>query len=104
MARASKIPSTLIRSKFAEEMVPSIEVPDTPWITLSNARESLCHLFVREFDRAAKEGDGVQVTRVFKIFPLIGCGDVGLDIYGRYVCQGVASTARQMLKGIPGTK
>ncbi|RWA14493.1 hypothetical protein EKO27_g574 [Xylaria grammica] len=104
MARASKIPSTLIRSKFAEDMVPSIEVPNTPWITLGNAREGLCQLFLREFDEAAKEGDSVRVTRVFKLFPLIGCGDVGLDVYGRYVCQGVASAARQMLKGIPGAK
>jgi hypothetical protein len=104
ISRASKIPETVIRGGFAANVVPSIEVPDTPWETLENAKDSLCHLFLREFEKAAKEGDNVQMTRFFKLFPLIGREDVGLDVYGRYVCQGVASTARQARTDIPGKK
>lgn len=96
--RASKVPETIIRGPFAASIVPSVEVPDPPWVTLENARESLCGLFTREFEKAAGEGDGTKVTRFFKLFPLIGRADVGLDIYGRYVCQGVAGTARATLK------
>jgi hypothetical protein len=69
-------------------------VPDPPRVTLDAAAESLCGLFLREFEKAAQEGDGSKVTRFFKLFPLIGRTDVGLDAYGRYVCQGVASRAR----------
>lgn len=98
IARASRVPEEIIRGGFAAAMVPTVEIPDAPWITLENARESLCGLFLREFEKAAKEGDGTKVTRFFKLFPLIGRGDVGLDVYGRYVCQGVAGTARQTLK------
>lgn len=98
IARASRVPEEIIRGGFAAAMVPTVEIPDAPWITLENARESLCGLFLREFEKAAKEGDGAKVTRFFKLFPLIGRGDVGLDVYGRYVCQGVAGTARQTLK------
>ncbi|ROT36861.1 calcium-transporting P [Sodiomyces alkalinus F11] len=98
LARAAEVPEAITRGKFAAEIVPTVEVPDPPWVTLENARESLCGLFLREFDGAAKEGDGVKVTRFFKLFPLIGRGDVGLDVYGRYVCQGVAGTARAVLK------
>lgn len=98
VARASRVPEEIIRGGFAAAMVPTVEIPDAPWITLENARESLCGLFLREFEKAAKEGDGTKVTRFFKLFPLIGRGDVGLDVYGRYVCQGVAGTARQTLK------
>ncbi|KAI1408780.1 COG4-domain-containing protein [Hypoxylon sp. FL1857] len=102
ISRASKVPEPIIRGAFAASMVPSVEVPDAPWVTLENAKESLCGLFLREFEKAAKEGDGAKVTRFFKLFPLIGRGDVGLDVYGRYVCQGVAGTARATLRAEPG--
>jgi hypothetical protein len=40
-------------------------------------------------------------TRFFKLFPLIGRTSVGLDAYGRYVCQGVASRARTNFNAAP---
>ena len=92
--RASKIPKDVVEGAFAEEIVPSAELPDPPKVTLGQASESLCGLFLREFDKAAKEGDGARVTRFFKLFPLIGRRDTGLDAYGRYVCSGIASRAR----------
>lgn len=94
LSRASNIPDEIVSGSFAEEIVPTAEVPDPPKITLSHAAESLCGLFLREFEKAAQENNGAKVTRFFKLFPLIGKSDVGLDIYGRYVCQGVASRAR----------
>jgi hypothetical protein len=100
--RASKIPDEVIDGSFAEEIVPTTEVPDPPRVTLEHAAESLCGLFLREFDRATKEGDGARVTRFFKLFPLIGRSDVGLDAYGRYVCQGVAARARATLNAGTG--
>ncbi|KND94771.1 Conserved oligomeric Golgi complex subunit 4 [Tolypocladium ophioglossoides CBS 100239] len=103
LSRASKVPEEIAQGAFAASIVPSVEVPDPPWVTLESARESLCGLFLREFERAAGDGDGTKVTRFFKLFPLIGRTDVGLDVYGRYVCQGVAGTARATLKdGIGG--
>ncbi|KAI0442297.1 COG4 transport protein-domain-containing protein [Xylaria telfairii] len=102
ISRASKVPEVIIRGGFAASIVPSVEVPDAPWVTLENSKESLCGLFLREFEKAAKDGDGAKITRFFKLFPLIGRGDVGLDVYGKYVCQGVAGTARATLKEVPG--
>ena len=92
--RASKIPQHILTGTFAEEIVPTAEVPDPPSVTLENAAESLRGLFLREFEKAAQEGNGGKVTRFFKLFPLIGKPEVGLDVYGRYVCQGVASRVR----------
>ena len=97
LSRASKIPKEIIDSPFAEELVPTAEVPDPPRVTLENATESLRGLFLREFETAAQEGNGARITRFFKLFPLIGRSDVGLDVYGRYICQGVASRARARL-------
>ncbi|KAF8456795.1 COG4 transport protein-domain-containing protein [Kalaharituber pfeilii] len=97
--RASKIPQEIITGAFAEEIVPSTEVPDPPAVTLHNAAESLCGLFLREFERAAKATppDGEKITRFFKLFPLIGRAETGLDIYGKYVCTGISARARATL-------
>lgn len=97
ISRSSKVPLEIIKGSFAEEMVPTAEVPDPPAVTLENAAASLCGLFLREFEKAAAAGDGEKVTRFFKLFPLIGRTDVGLDVYGRYVCQGVAARAREAI-------
>ena len=103
--RASKIPKEIVNGSFAEEIVPTAEVPDPPKVTIEHAAESLCGLFLREFEKAAQESNGAKVTRFFKLFPLIGRSDVGLDVYGRYVCQGVASRARSNLNaGTGGTQ
>ena len=102
IARSAKIPNSIIEGKFAATVVPSVEVPDAPGVTIESAKESLCGLFLREFEKAASEGDGGKITRFFKLFPLIGREDTGLEVYGRYVCQGVASRARTNLK--EGTK
>ncbi|OIW34723.1 COG4-domain-containing protein [Coniochaeta ligniaria NRRL 30616] len=98
VARAAKVPEHIVKGGFAAAVVPTVEVPDPPWVTLEEARESLCMLFLREFEKAVDDNDGARVTRFFKLFPLIGRGDVGLDVYGRYVCQGVAGQARAVLR------
>ena len=100
--RASKIPKVIINGSFAQRNVPTADVPDLPHITLDNASSSLQTLFLREFEKAAQEGDGAKVTRFFKLFPLIGKSDVGLDVYGRYICKGVASRARTNLNAGTG--
>jgi hypothetical protein len=98
IARAERIDAKIVEGGFAMRVVPSVEVPDAPAVTLEAAKESLCGLFLREFEKAVAEGDGARITRFFKLFPLIGRGNVGLDVYGRYVCQGVAAMARKNLK------
>ncbi|PYH88041.1 COG4-domain-containing protein [Aspergillus ellipticus CBS 707.79] len=101
--RAARIPPEVVHGVFAAQMVPTAEVPDPPNVTLDNAAESLCGLFLREFDKAVKENNGARITRFFKLFPLIGRSEVGLDVYGRYVCQGVAARARSNLNAGTGS-
>ena len=102
LGRASKIPDEVIDGAFTARVVPTAEVPDSPRVTLENASESLCGLFQREFDKAVKDNDGARITRFFKLFPLINRSDVGLDVYGSYVCQGIASRARANLNAGTG--
>ncbi|KAK2673715.1 Conserved oligomeric Golgi complex, subunit 4 [Fusarium oxysporum f. sp. vasinfectum] len=64
-------------------------------------RKSLCGLFLREFNAATEQGDGEEVARFFKLFPVIGGGaeETGLEAYGQYICQGMAETVRSALGG-----
>ena len=78
--RASRIPESVVNGVFAETTVPTLDYPDSPAVTLENAKETLCDVFLTEFERAAQEGDGSRVTRYFKLFPLIGRSDKGLDV------------------------
>lgn len=94
ISRASKIPADVVNSGFAATIVPTAEVPDPPGVTLNSAAQSLSQLFLREFEAAVEREDGASITRFFKMFPLIGRSKQGLDAYGKYVCQGVASRAR----------
>jgi len=100
MSRASKIPTDVINSGFAATIVPTAEVPDPPRLTLNSAAQSLSQLFLREFERAVEHEDGASITRFFKMFPLIGQSKQGLDAYGKYVCQGVASRARVNMQSV----
>jgi len=98
LQKALAIPAEVIDGEFAQEMVPTAEVPDPPRTTIDNASSNLCKLFLHEFDQAAKQGDGNNVTRYFKLFPMIGKSDIGLDAYGKYVCSGVSARARENLE------
>lgn len=98
LVRASRIPEDVVHGDFAATVVPTIEAPDPPWNTLETARESLCALFLRQFVSAAEDNNVAQLTRFFKLFPLIGRAEVGLDAYARYICRGVANAARETLK------
>ncbi|KAL2165462.1 hypothetical protein VTH06DRAFT_760, partial [Thermothelomyces fergusii] len=44
ISRAARVPDDIVRGGFAAAVVPTVEVPDPPWVTLEQARESLCAL------------------------------------------------------------
>lgn len=95
--RASKLPTELVTGKFAEVMVPTEENPESPSIALRIATESFGGLFLREFESAAKAKDVEKITRFFKLFPLIGKEQEGLDVYAKFVCTIIANQSRQLM-------
>ncbi|KAK7203548.1 COG4 transport protein-domain-containing protein, partial [Myxozyma melibiosi] len=95
--RASRLPPELVAGKFAEAMVPTEENPESPSVALKNATESFGSLFLREFESAAKVKDVEKITRFFKLFPLIGKEQEGLDVYAKFVCMIIASQSRQLM-------
>lgn len=104
IGRARQLPQGLVEGRFARSVVPTSEVPEDPEVMLQSASESLNGLFLREFESAAKQKDGERVTRYFKLFPLIGKQDTGLDVYGRWVSGLVGQLARQNMDAAASAK
>lgn len=91
------LPEKVRHGEFAAKMVPTIELPDPPMTSLLAATKDMEALFVREFDRAASERKMDQVTRYFKLFPLIGYDEEGLKKYSRFICEIISSQSRSLL-------
>jgi conserved oligomeric Golgi complex subunit 4 len=92
--QASLIDPGIINGSLSMSSVPTSEIPDPPNIFLQQASDALFKLFLREFDSAAKVKDEERITRFFRLFPLIGKENEGLDVYGRFVCGIIAGRSR----------
>ncbi|GJJ12454.1 hypothetical protein Clacol_006696 [Clathrus columnatus] len=84
-ARAMSIPVDVISGAFAELTIPTAESPLSPVQTLQNAREHLLSVFRTEFQRATESKDAAAISRYFKLFPVIGWEEEGLEIYSSFV-------------------
>lgn len=85
---------------FAGKMVPSSELPDPPNDILTASCEQMSKLFAQKFDNATKERQMSEVTRFFKLFPLIGDAKTGLMKYSSFVRQIIAGTSRTLIRGL----
>lgn len=95
---AYQLPDDLVNGDFAKAMVPTSEIPDYPHETLQKAVESLGDLFLREFNKAADSQNMENVTRYFKLFPLIGKETHGLDVYAKFICGIITSHSRTLMQ------
>lgn len=69
LSRARKLPLIIAESRFAEMVVPCSQAPELPKVTLENAANALCGLFLRDFEKAARAKDETNVTKYFTFFP-----------------------------------
>lgn len=79
------MPTDVIAGPFAEAAVPTAESPLPPVQTLQQAREKLLETFRQSFQQASQSRDSTATTRFFKLFPLIGWEEEGLDAYANFV-------------------
>lgn len=96
-SKAREVPYEVANSDFAAKTVPTAELPDPPLKSLNAACDDLANLFTREFNNATQARQMDQVTRYFKLFPLVGHSEVGLKLYAQFICQIVAGMSRQLL-------
>ncbi|SCV74096.1 BQ2448_6528 [Microbotryum intermedium] len=95
MQRASAIDPKVVASGFAEAVVPTSDLPQTPPATLWTLRASLLKTFLESFQTAAAAGDTNNINRFFKLFPMIGEEEKGLVAYAEWVAGIVRDKASQ---------
>ncbi|KAI8600650.1 COG4 transport protein-domain-containing protein [Dissophora ornata] len=101
MHKALGFDKTILEGSFAEISVPSALNPEYPTVILANSKAKLLHIISTEFDGAVQRQSEEDITRYFKLFPLVGEEQVGLDKYSRFVCAIVSGKAQASLVGPP---
>ncbi|KAI1291602.1 Golgi transport complex subunit 4 [Mortierella claussenii] len=101
MHKALGFDKTILEGSFAEISVPSASNPEYPTVLLANAKARLLEIISTEFEDAVQRQSEQDITRYFKLFPLIEEEQVGLDKYSKFVCAIVAGKAQASLVGSP---
>jgi hypothetical protein len=90
-----------IESIYANIPVP-FEDPETLGSSvideLKKSQMTLTHLLMEEFDSNVQSGDIEAMVNVFKLFPLIGMKELGLDKFSAYICEIIAKNVNLGLK------
>ncbi|KAG9305550.1 hypothetical protein G9A89_003613 [Geosiphon pyriformis] len=95
--RTMALDPSILEGEFAENAVPSSEYPDIPKKTLSDAKDTLFVIFSKEFDSAVLIRDENNISRFFRLFPLIGKEKEGLDKYSNFVCGIIGGKSQENL-------
>ncbi|KAF9435221.1 Golgi transport complex subunit 4 [Entomortierella beljakovae] len=101
MHKALGFNKTILEGSFAEISVPSASNPEYPTVFLSNSKAKLLEIISTEFENAVQRQSEEDITRYFKLFPLLGEEHVGLDKYSKFVCAIVSGKAQASLVGSP---
>lgn len=66
--------------------------------TLESATERMQLLIAQRFDEAVNKDDLASVERFFKLFPLIGRHQEGIEKFSKYICSKLSSKAQKELR------
>lgn len=96
--KVNSLPKSQVDGQFARSTVPTSEIPDYPVETVQKVTKSLVELFIRHFNKATSTKDMENVTRYFKLFPLIGQENEGLDLYAKFISGIITAQSRTLLQ------
>ena len=96
----SKVPNDIITSNYASFVVPSEEIPELPVDTLKNWISKLNQEFEKRFQEAVRRKEVPDITKFFRLFPLIGREENGLNCYSDFISQIVNDSLRVLLTSI----
>ncbi|KAF9183499.1 Golgi transport complex subunit 4 [Haplosporangium sp. Z 767] len=97
MHKALRFDKRILEGSFAEISVPSAQNPEYPTVILANAKAKLLDIISTEFENAVQRQSAEDITRYFKLFPLLGEEQAGLDKYSKFVCAIVSGKAQASL-------
>lgn len=84
--------------KTADDVSESVSSVSKAVDTLQQATMQLRHLITQKFDESVKKDDLASVERFFKIFPLLGMHDHGIEKFSSYICQKLNAKAQKELR------
>ncbi|KAJ3007684.1 Golgi transport complex subunit 4 [Thoreauomyces humboldtii] len=70
----------------------------TPLATLRAAQQTLTDVAMDEFDNAVQAGNDEEILRYFKLFPLVGHHEVGLDKFSAYICGSISRQCQDNMR------
>ncbi|KAI9002120.1 COG4 transport protein-domain-containing protein [Hyaloraphidium curvatum] len=71
---------------------------ESPVEKMKKARGELVDTLSQRFDKAVEAGSDEGILRFFKLFPLIGYPELGLDKYATFVCSTVARKSQEHMR------
>ncbi|ODV89069.1 hypothetical protein CANCADRAFT_45539 [Tortispora caseinolytica NRRL Y-17796] len=98
--QARKVPKNIRSSPFTERMVPSSKYPDYPEDVINNSCDKLSSLFAEKFQEAAQSMNMEQISRFFKLFPLIDRPHIGLELYAKFIASIISSQGRSIRNNV----
>ncbi|CAG59364.1 uncharacterized protein GVI51_G01617 [Nakaseomyces glabratus] len=87
----------IINSEFAKRVIPSSKIPEEPSVILQQWCDELTEKFKERFQKATEEQNIEELTLIFKMFPMVGQDNLGLDLYSKYVCDIIADESRKLM-------
>lgn len=77
---------------------------ELPVEKMKKARTELMDILSQRFDKAVETNSDEGILRFFKLFPLIGYSELGLDKYSTFVCSTVAKRCQDNLRNTIASK
>ena len=71
----------------------------SPLHALRESQLTLTDIVIDNFDHAVQGGDEDAIVRFFKLFPLIGQHEIGLDKFSAYICGIISRQCQDGMKG-----
>ncbi|KAL3233846.1 Conserved oligomeric Golgi complex subunit 4 [Nakaseomyces bracarensis] len=90
----------IINSEFSKKVIPSSKIPWEPAVILEQWCTQLTDVFKTRFIKATEDQNVEELTLIFKMFPMVGQDNLGLDLYSKYVCDIIAEESRKLLSGV----
>lgn len=84
--------------RTADDVSGSITTVNLAFNTLTEATAKMRQIIAQKFDDAVIKDDLASVERFFKIFPLIGMHDEGIDKFAKYICTKLDKKSQKELR------
>jgi conserved oligomeric Golgi complex subunit 4 len=87
-----------IYSSIPVQIVDDEAFGTSPIEELRSSQQQVIQVLMNGFDDAVEAKDTENMVRMFKLFPVVGAMDVGLDKYSAYICRQLSDNMNNVLQ------